>query len=131
MTLDPEGDIVLDSQGDSELMIVRNPGQANQSVLQIPITSQWGAAQLDDTNFTPSGSGFILVADTPTNTVYKIEKTEFAPGVAYSSACVPTADGNSCTQAFVGKLDLDSGYLTPVVKGLQSPHGLFFIPVGY
>jgi len=33
MTLDPQGNIVLDSQGDQELIIVSNPGASNQRVL--------------------------------------------------------------------------------------------------
>ncbi len=126
MTLDPEGDIVLDSQGDSELVIVRQPGTANQSALQISLTSPYGAAQADDTLFTPSSDGFILVSDTPANTVYAIRKAAFAPGVAFSAA-VAAGSAAGSTVGFVGRLDLDSGMLTPVVTGLQSPHGMTFV----
>lgn len=122
MTLDPEGDIVLDSQADGELIIVRKPGASDQSVLQVNFTSPDGPAQADDSLFTPSGNGFVLVADTPNNVVYAIHKAAFAPGTIYTAAV--GADG----KGFVGKLDLDSGHLTPVVKGLTSPHGLGFVP---
>lgn len=122
MTLDPEGDIVLDSQADGELIIVRKPGASDQSVLQVNFSSPDGPAQADDSLFTPSGDGFILVADTPNNTVYAIRKAAFAPGEIYTAAVGANGKG------FVGKLDLDSGRLTPVVNGLSSPHGLGFIP---
>jgi hypothetical protein len=120
MTLDPQGDLFMTSQADAELIVVRKPGTQDQSVLQIPLTSPYGSAQADDTVFTPSGDGFILVADTPANTVYAIRKTEFAPGVAYTAAVAGT-------QGFVGRLDLDFGLLTPVVTGMQSPHGMAFV----
>ena len=119
-TLDPWGDIVMTSQADAELIVVRKPGTQEQSVLQIPLTSPYGSAQADDTLFTPSSDGFILVSDTPTNTVYVIRKTEFAPGVAYTAAVAGA-------QGFVARLDLDFGLLTPVVTGLQNPHGMAFV----
>jgi hypothetical protein len=31
------------------------------------------------------------------------------------------------TPGFVGRLDLDFGQLTPIVTGLNSPHGLAFV----
>lgn len=120
MTLDPAGNILMTSQADAEVVLVRKPGTPNQSVLQIPLTSPYGAAQADDTLFTPSDDGMILVADTPANTVYAIRKREFAPNVAYTAAVAGTA-------GFVGRLDLSFGQLTPVVTGLQSPHGMAFV----
>jgi hypothetical protein len=78
---------------------------------------------VDDTLFTPSGDGFVLVADTAGDTVYKLEKAEFAPGVAYSAGVA----GSSSAPGFVGRLDLEFGQLTPVVSGLKSPHGMAFV----
>lgn len=127
MTLTPQGDLFLDSQGDSEVLIVRHPDSDDQTVLQIPLTSAYGVPQIDDTFFTPSRRGFYLVADTPANTVYVISKPAFASGVPYSAGVgAPDSQGNSV--GFVGTLDLDSGYITPVVSGFQSPHGLAFVP---
>ena len=96
-------------------------------MLQVPLTSPYGAPQIDDTLFTPSKNGFILMADTPANTVYAIYKKAFAPGVAYSAG-VGAPDAQGVSQGFVGKLDLDSGYITPVVTGFMSPHGMYFVP---
>ncbi|HEY3990062.1 MAG TPA: hypothetical protein VGM02_12240 [Acidobacteriaceae bacterium] len=125
MTLTPSNNILLDSQGDSELILVRHPGK-NQSVLQIPLTSPYGTPQVDDTLFIPSDDGFILVSDTPANTTYIIRKTQFIPGTAYSAG-VGAANSAGVTPGFVGRLDLDFGQLTPIVTGLNSPHGLAFV----
>ena len=123
MTTTPGGDLYLDSQGDSEVVIVRKPGTKQQSVLLIPLSSPYGQAMADDSLFTPSADGFLLVADTPANIVYKITKAEFAPGVPYTAAVA----GQSTAPGFVGRLDLDFGQLTPIVSGLKSPHGLGFV----
>ncbi|HEX4582253.1 MAG TPA: hypothetical protein VH139_09340 [Acidobacteriaceae bacterium] len=125
MTLTPSNNILLDSQGDSELILIRKPGK-NQSVLQIPLTSPFGTPQVDDTLFIPSDDGFMLVSDTPADTTYIIRKTAFIPGTAYSAG-VGAPDSSGATPGFVGRLDLDFGQLTPIVTGLNSPHGLAFV----
>lgn len=126
MTTSPGGELVLDSQGDSELVMVRKPGTKQQSLLQIPLSSPYGQPQVDDTLFTPDGDGFLLVTDTAANITYKIAKKEFVPGVAYSAGVA----GSSAAPGFVGRLDLAFGELTPIVSGLTSPHGLAFVKTG-
>jgi hypothetical protein len=125
MTLTPGKDILLDSQGDSELIMVHKPGP-HQSTYQIPLSSPFGTPQADDTLFVPSGDGFILVSDTPANIVYKISKDEFVPGTPYTAA-VGAPDATGATVGFVGILDLNFGELVPIVTGLQSPHGEGFV----
>src|SRR5580700_7169166 len=68
MTLDPQGNIVLDSQADQELIIVSNPGASNQRVLHLALTALTptgtvGPIEVDDTAFVTSSDGFILFAD--------------------------------------------------------------------
>ena len=122
MTVDPLGNIVLDSQGDQMLLIVSNPGASNQRVLRVPLTIQSSGApaavEVDDTNFATSSQGFILFADKGLNTVYKLSSAAFVPGVAYTAA-----DGAMA----VGALDLSSGVITPIVTGLSNPGGLVFV----
>jgi hypothetical protein len=125
MTLTPANDILLDSQGDSELVLVHKPGK-NQGVLLIPLSSPFGTPQADDTLFIPSDDGFILVSDTPANTVYMIRKNRFVPGTPYTAA-VGAPDAAGVSVGFVGILDLNFGELTPIVTGLQSPHGTAFV----
>lgn len=129
MTLTPSNDILLDSQGDSELVLLRHPGMPQQSVTVIPLSSPFGTPQADDTLFIPSDEGFILVSDTPGDTVYAIRKNNFVTGTAFTAAVgAPDSSGNSV--GFVGVLDLNFGDLRPVVTGFQSPHGMGFVKTG-
>lgn len=118
MTTDPGGDLLLDSQADSEVVIVRHPNTPSQSAVVVPITSPFAGTQLDDTVFATASEGFILVSDLNAGIIYKIQRKHFTPGVAYSAANVP---------GFVGRLDLEFGLVTPIVAGLQNPRGMAFI----
>lgn len=125
MTLDPSGDVLLDSQGDSELIVVRRPGSKWQEAIQMPLTSPFGIPQVDDTAFAPSDDAFLLVADTPANIIYKVTRTEFLPGAGYTAAVA--TDSANHQVGFIGRLNLEYGQLTPVVTGLQNPHGMGFV----
>jgi hypothetical protein len=122
MTLDPLGNIVLDSQADQELIIVSDPGAPSQRVLHLPLSYQTASGpmpvEVDDTAFVTSTEGFILFADKKLNSVFALKKKAFAPGTAYTAA-----DGGP----FVGTIDLTTGVITPVVTGLGSPGGLVFV----
>jgi hypothetical protein len=118
MTYNIAGEIVLDSQGDGELVVVRSPGPT-QSVYRVVLSANGGAITVDDTDFLRDSSGVLLVADTAGNAVYEISAPFFEPGAAYSA---------SDTGGFVGALDLGTGVLTPVVTGMVSPHGMKFVP---
>jgi hypothetical protein len=117
MIFDPVGDLVLDSQSGAELIIVRHPGFTDQSVFHLGLTLGGKAAQVDDTIFVTSSKGVILVSDRDGETVYSISEPIFASGAAY------TATPNS-----VGRLNLETGVITPIVTGMVSPHGMAFIP---
>jgi hypothetical protein len=122
MTLDPLGNVVLDSQADQELIYVTHPGESNQQALRLPLSFLSGNAAMpvetDDTAFVTSSQGFILFADKGLNTVFKLTRTGFVPGSAYTAA-----DGGP----FVGTLDLTSGIVTPVVTGIKNPGGLVYV----
>jgi hypothetical protein len=123
MTLDPEGNLVLDSQADHLLIIVSNPGASNQRVVQLRLTALTPAGmvapmEVDDTAFVTSSEGFILFADKGLNAVFALKKKAFAPGAAYTAA-----DGGP----FVGTIDLTTGFITPIVTGLKNPGGLVFV----
>lgn len=122
MTLDVLGNIVLDSQGDQQLITVSNPGTPKQTVLRLPLSylanGMQTGVETDDTIFVSSSDGFILFADKGLNTVYKLSKKAFAPGAAYTAA-----DGGP----FVGTLDMTTGIITPIVTGLKNPGGLVFV----
>jgi hypothetical protein len=122
MTLDPLGNIVLDSQGDQELIIVSNPDSSNQRVLRLPLSylTSTGpmSVETDDTAFITSTQGFLLFADKGLNTVYILQKNAFSPGTAFTAA-----DGGP----FVGTLDFTTGVVTPIVTGLSNPGGMVFV----
>jgi hypothetical protein len=122
MTLDPQGNIVLDSQADQELIFVSNPESSNQRVLHLPLSFETASGpmpvEVDDTAFVTSTQGFILFADKTLNKVFALKKKAFVPGTAYTAA-----DGGP----FVGTIDLTTGVITPIVKGVKGPGGLVFI----
>jgi hypothetical protein len=113
------GDLVLDSQADAELIIVHHLGFFDQSVYHLGLTLGGAAAQVDDTVFTTSSYGTLLVSDRDAGDagiVYAISKNIFAPTDAYTAA--PTS---------VGSLDFDTGVITNIVTGMVAPHGMAFI----
>jgi hypothetical protein len=122
MTLDPLGNIVLDSQADQQLIIVSKPGTRAQTALRLPLSfltsSGPMSVETDDTAFITSNTGFLLFADKGLNTVYKLTRPGFSPGTAYTAA-----DGGP----FVGTLDLTTGVITPIVTGLSNPGGMMFV----
>jgi hypothetical protein len=111
----PDGStLVVDSQQDSELAFIKNPG-AVQSVSYLPLTLAGGLTAVDDTRYVPSGQTFMLFTDTPKNYAYRVDAA-FSQGNAYSSA--PTQ---------VTSLNTSTGVLTPIVSGLGAPHGMIFV----
>ena len=122
MTLDPLGNLVLDSQADQEIIVVSDPGTNHQRALRLPLSyetpSGLMSVETDDTAFITSSGGFLLFADKNLNAVYTLSKNAFAPGTAYTAA-----DGGP----FVGTLDFTSGIITPIVTGLGDPGGMVFV----
>ena len=83
-----------------------------------------GRQPVDDSRYVPlagpQGTTIMLFTDT-SQTTFRVDAS-FNPGDIYS-----------CAQGLVGKLDLKTGHLTPVVAGvganaLNDPHGMLFIP---
>jgi hypothetical protein len=116
--IDPAGDLVIDSQQDSELVFVSNIGSANPSVSVVNMTLYGNPWPLDDTRWSPaSGSSFMLVSDTPAQIIYRIDATQgFTPGTAYSSG-----------QGTVLQSDTSTGVMKPIYVGMNNPHGLIFV----
>jgi len=120
LKVDSAGDLVLDSQGDGDLIFINAPGSKDQAALRLHL-SNGTATQIavDDTVFPTAPSGTILVVDTQSDTVYAVTSDAFQPGGAYSAS---DSDG------ILGKVDLSTGLVTPIVTGMQAPHGALFIP---
>jgi hypothetical protein len=127
MTLTPSGDVLLDDQGDGQLILWRAPG--NEPQLQyLPLL---GSVQVDDTVFATSRRGYLLVSDTKANKVYKISADVWQRGAAFSASTgVAATNTTPAVPAYVGQLDLRSGALLPLVTKLMSPHGMAFVATG-
>jgi hypothetical protein len=111
----PDGStLVVDSQQDSELALIKNPG-ASQTVSYLPLSLAGALTAVDDTRYVPNGQTFMLFTDTPKNYAYRVDAS-FTPGSAFSSAPTQVAGLNTAT-----------GVLTPIVSGLGAPHGLIFV----
>ncbi len=118
MTADPAGDLVMTSQADNELVIVKNPGAANEAVSVVPLSdSKKTAVSVDDTLFV-TGVGQILVTDTKTGIIWAIARTAAKSKVTVSAA--PDI-------GMVGKMNIKTGRFTPIVTGLTGPHGLALV----
>ena len=117
ITVDPQGDIVLDNQGGSELVFVHNPGGSQQPLTRIPL-----GTQVDDTVWTTSANDRLLVADGTTNAIWQITGA-FVPGTVYTEA-----PDDSGVAGFLGTIDLSSGTVHPVAVGFKKPTGLAFVP---
>ncbi|MEO9168094.1 MAG: hypothetical protein ABI230_06805 [Aestuariivirga sp.] len=127
ITLTSTGELLMTSQDDAELLLVSNfSTKAKARVLHLK-----GGVKVDDTAFVNEGKGFLLVADTPAEVVYKIESDKlWEIGQAYSAMSGVDSDEKAKTAAiagYVGHLDLKSGALIPIVDKMQAPHGLVFV----
>ncbi len=133
MIVDPYGELLLDSQADGELIIVQHPGKGCQNNLLVPLSSEVGGTTpgnttADDTVFANDAQGTLLVADKDGEAVYAITAAYFAPGAAYTAIVATTTPGGSTAAAFVGQTNLTTGFVTPILNGLQNPGGMAFIP---
>lgn len=122
MTLTPSGDVLLDDQGDGQLVLLRSSGD-EPKVQYLPLLGQ---VQVDDSVFATARRGFLLVADTSANTVYKISANVWQQGAAFS-ASTGVATVTPPVPGYVGQLDLHSGALLPLVTNLAGPHGMAFV----
>ena len=116
--IDPSGDLVVDSQQDSELVFIKNVGAVSQSVSVLPMTLYGNPWPLDDTRWSPaSGNSFMLVSDAPAQLIYRIDATGgFKPNMAYSAGQGTVLQSNTTT-----------GAMTPIYVGMNNPHGLIFV----
>jgi hypothetical protein len=119
LKVDSAGDLVLDSQADGDLIFINAPGSPNQAGLRLHLSNGTSnQITVDDTVFPTTPSGTIYVVDTKGDTVYAVKSDAFQPGGAYSAS---DSDG------ILGKVDLSTGLVTPIVTGMQTPHGALFI----
>lgn len=116
MRVDPQGDVVLDNQGSSELVFLQNAGTAQQVVTRLPV-----GTQIDDFVWTTAPTGKLFIVDGPQNTIWQMT------GHFDVNTVFVEAPSDSGVGGFVGTLDLTTGLIKPIAIGFGSPTGLEFV----
>lgn len=120
LKLAPNGDLMLSSGDDGQLIFVKHPGEPGQSVSFLSLLDPTGAhvSGLDDAVFATDERGTFYLTDTNNNRVLKIEAEGLPQGSLYVSV------GSLKELALV---DLKTGKLTAFLSGLNGPHGILFL----
>jgi hypothetical protein len=146
MSLDPQGNLLLVDQADSEIVLIRNIGSSLDGGAEgggdsgldggdggnapAPVTVYPVGTQLDDTVWATKATGMLLVADETANTIYAVHAT-FTPGTLYTET-----PNDSSIPGIVGTIDLAGqpqpgptyAPVSPIILGLKKPTGLIFVP---
>ncbi|MDR3537461.1 MAG: hypothetical protein P4L71_13270 [Acetobacteraceae bacterium] len=109
--------LILTSDHDASLTIIAHPGTAQQT--ESFVTLPAGSSGLDDAIVPTSTSGTFVISNLGANDVLKVNVT----GLNTNDIYVAVGSDNAIDQ-----LDPTTGALTPVITGLNSPHGMTFIP---
>ena len=111
------GSLILTSDHDASLTIIAHPGTAQQTASFVTLPA--GSSGLDDAIVPTTSSGTFYVSNAGANDVLKVAVT----GLDTHDIYVSVGSDNA-----VDQLDPTTGKLTPVIVGLNSPHGLMFVP---
>jgi hypothetical protein len=126
ITLAPNGDLVMTSQDDGELIYIH---KTSASAAQGGVLHLLHDVKVDDTVFIGAERGFLLVADTAADVVWKITASKWTVGAAFSAMSgVDATKTAKAMPGYVGALNQKTGELKPVVANMDAPHGLIFVP---
>jgi hypothetical protein len=121
--------LVFTSQADNEVLTIHNPGPHQYVTVAHVHDASSNSFEVDDTLFTPSGEGAILVVDN-SGTIYEITGSAVKKGLILSSAD-GTTPGNDAVNKTLGTFDPKTGLFTPVITGFDGqPKGLAFLRIG-
>ena len=115
--IDPQGDLVLNSQADQQLIFIHGLGTSSVTGRMLMV-----GAQIDDVVWPSSAKGCMLVADNASG-VYSVCSDIWVAG-----SPVVDAANDGTTISFVGTLNMSTGQITPFLVGMNNPHGMAFIP---
>jgi len=110
------GSLILTSDKDASYTIITNPGTTQQSASFITLPA--GTSGLDDAIIPTASSGTFLISNQNANDVVRVEVTGLNTNDIYASVGSENA---------VVQIDTKTGAVTPIITGLNSPHGLTFI----
>ena len=118
LSVDTKGNLVLINQGGNEIVYLTNPGTPQQKVSRLAVGSQ-----LDDTVWATTPKGRLLVTDGTLNVTFWVNANYFDPSYAYTE--LPDDSG---VVGLIGKVDLGTGLVTPIIIGLAKPTGMLWVP---
>jgi DNA-binding beta-propeller fold protein YncE len=121
LKLTPNGDLMLSSGADGQLIFVSHPAAPDQSVSFLSLLDPSGAAVsgLDDAVFVTAEQGTFYLAETGNNRILKIQAEGLPIGSLYASV------GSLHELASV---NLKTGKVSAFLSGLSGPHGILFLP---
>ena len=121
LKLTPNGDLMLSSGDDGQLIFVGHPESPNPSVSFLTLLGPGNAAVsgLDDAVFVTAERGTFYLPETGANRVLKIDAEDLEVGTLYASV--------GSLNAFVS-VSLKTGKVTPRLPNLNGPHGIQFLP---
>jgi hypothetical protein len=114
-----DGTLLLTSDHDATLTFISKPGTDQQSASFITLPA--GTTGLDDAIIPMTAAGTFVVSNLGANDVLKVALTDLNPHDIYMSIGSDNA---------VDQIDPKTGEITPVITGLNSPHGLAFLSAG-
>ncbi len=119
LKLSPAGDLVQTSGDRDTLVFIADPGEPGQKISYLPLKGpkQAKVSGLDDSLFVTASNGKLFLTDTGSNRVMSIDLTGVATGSLIASVASLKA---------LGLINLKTGLVTPLVTGLNGPHGLAF-----
>jgi len=125
ITLAPNGDLVMTSQDDSELIYIQ---AASAKAPKGKVLHLLNDVKVDDTTFVTASQGFLLVADTAADIVWKVTAPQWSVGTAFSAMSGVDASKTAKEQAgYLGALNEKNGELKPIIANMKAPHGLAFV----
>jgi hypothetical protein len=121
LKLTPDGDLMLSSGADGQLIFVERPGTPKQAVSFLTILDPAGnpVSGLDDAVFATAEQGTFYLADTNNNQVLKIEAGDLPRSSLYASV--------GSLNVFA-KVDQKTGRVIPLLTSVSGPHGIVFVP---
>lgn len=115
----PNGSLLLTGEADGAFIFINHPGTAQQSDSFVTLPS---GDVPDDAIMPTTSSGTFYISNQGANDVIAVQVS----GLNKHDLYADIANQNELAQ-----LDPRTGALTPLVTGLNNPHGLLFVPNGH
>ena len=114
----PNGELLLTGEADGAYIFVKDPGTAHQSELFVSLPA---GDTPDDAIMPSSHSGTFYISNQGANNIMSVTVT----GLNTHDLYADITNLNELVQ-----IDPRTGAITPIVTGLNNPHGLAFVPSG-